>query len=347
MIRVYWSNYSDYMRAVWSRLSDACQMEIEVILSRPTSSRIPYREVPSEGVTLLEWDRQVSTESGGLAGVVVGGWSDSAYRKVARRASSTGIPVVLAMDTPFTGSVRQMAGRIVHRRFFASCDAALVASVRASCLASWLGFGDDRIRRGVYGYNTEISARSAVASTESAQVRTFLFVGRKEPVKGVPELLAGYDMYRRHVDKPWPLLMVGTGSLEPLVARAEGVRGYPFVQPDELSAIYCAGAVFVQPSRVEPWGVAQVEALACGLPVIATRNSALVDEILHDGFNAFIANSVQPELICEQLLRAHHTPQVELRRMQENAVGSVSAHTADRAALAWASALRGAGVSAG
>lgn len=57
---------------------------------------------------------------------------------------------------------------------------------------------------------------------------------------------------------------------------------------DELPALYAAADALVAPSRGEGWGLPQLEALSCGLPVIATAWGGTT-EFLHDGNSLQVA----------------------------------------------------------
>ena len=48
---------------------------------------------------------------------------------------------------------------------------------------------------------------------------------------------------------------------------------------ENLSKLYNISDVLAVPSRVEGFGLVAVEALACGLPVVATNNGGMVDFI--------------------------------------------------------------------
>jgi glycosyltransferase involved in cell wall biosynthesis len=49
------------------------------------------------------------------------------------------------------------------------------------------------------------------------------------------------------------------------------------VRADELGSLYCSADCFVLPTRGEGWGMPALEAMACGLPVIATAWSGLTE----------------------------------------------------------------------
>ena len=64
-----------------------------------------------------------------------------------------------------------------------------------------------------------------------------------------------------------------------------GLEGVHFLghQPQQVVArIYNATDVSVVPSRVEPFGLVAIEALACGTPVVATNAGGLPDFITDD-----------------------------------------------------------------
>jgi glycosyltransferase involved in cell wall biosynthesis len=66
------------------------------------------------------------------------------------------------------------------------------------------------------------------------------------------------------------LTFVGEGPLRPQLEGREGVRLVGAVPQAELPRLIAAADVVCQPSLVEPFGLATLEAMACGRPVVAT-----------------------------------------------------------------------------
>jgi rhamnosyl/mannosyltransferase len=118
-----------------------------------------------------------------------------------------------------------------------------------------------------------VAARAAAIRQEAAGQPLVLFVGRLVKYKGVDVLLEAM----RGV--PATAVIVGNGperaALEGAAQQA-GVAGrVKFLgeaAPDELAALYRACDLFVLPSvtRQEAFGVVQIEAMACGKPIIST-----------------------------------------------------------------------------
>ena len=102
--------------------------------------------------------------------------------------------------------------------------------------------------------------------------KTFLYVGRLEPMKGILLLL---DVLRG-LDKAFRLVVIGEGPLR------EAVRSYPFVkylgriEQRTLREHYIAADLFILPSLSENSPMTVLEAKACGCPVLA---SAVGDNI--------------------------------------------------------------------
>jgi glycosyltransferase involved in cell wall biosynthesis len=94
----------------------------------------------------------------------------------------------------------------------------------------------------------------------------FLYVGDAEPRKNLPVLLAGYAAYRAGATDPLPLVLAGTAR-----ATAPGVRVEERPTPGRLARLYGAAVALVHPALHEGFGMAPLEAMAAGTPVVAAR----------------------------------------------------------------------------
>jgi D-inositol-3-phosphate glycosyltransferase len=138
-------------------------------------------------------------------------------------------------------------------------------------------------------------ARRTLALPEAAPM--VLFVGRLQPLKGLDTLLRAVHLVRQH----YPTLhvrIVGGGvdegdpheaeELGRLRALAEHLGLTPHLaftkaQPQEtLAQYYAAADVFVMPSHYESFGMVVLEAMACGLPVVASRVGGLASTVVHE-----------------------------------------------------------------
>jgi glycosyltransferase involved in cell wall biosynthesis len=93
-----------------------------------------------------------------------------------------------------------------------------------------------------------------------------LFVGTAEPRKNLPVLIAAHR--RLGPDAPELVLAGPAGWGEPLEDRALRRAGY--LEDAELRSLVAGASCLVLPSRDEGFGLPALEALACGVPVVAS-----------------------------------------------------------------------------
>jgi glycosyltransferase involved in cell wall biosynthesis len=110
--------------------------------------------------------------------------------------------------------------------------------------------------------------------------RVILAVGRLVPYKGFDVLIRAM----RHVEAR--LLLIGAGPLAAELAALAAAAGVSqklsmLSRVSDLSPYFAAASLFVLPSltRAEAFGIAQVEAMAAGLPVINTDIDSGVPEV--------------------------------------------------------------------
>jgi glycosyltransferase involved in cell wall biosynthesis len=113
--------------------------------------------------------------------------------------------------------------------------------------------------------------------------RYLLHVGNHKPHKNAEGLLKAYQLLvqAERIDAP-PLVMVGGFSREGRLAKRacamgleDRVRCVGYVEQAELAAIYRGASAFVYPTLYEGFGLTVLEAMACGVPVIAGEVPAI------------------------------------------------------------------------
>jgi glycosyltransferase involved in cell wall biosynthesis len=123
--------------------------------------------------------------------------------------------------------------------------------------------------------------------------RRILFVGNLLPVKG-PTVLAKATKQLQDVD----LIFVGSGPEKITMGRCLGARPH-----DEIPLWMNACDLLCLPSLNEGLPNVALEALACGLPVVASRVGG-IPEIVRDGANGFLVPPSAPDALAEALCRA-------------------------------------------
>jgi D-inositol-3-phosphate glycosyltransferase len=138
--------------------------------------------------------------------------------------------------------------------------------------------------------------------------KNILFVGRLEPLKGLDVLFkAVASLEDTH---SITLNVVGgdenseeKARLQDLARRmklTESVRFVGSVGQDELPVHYNAADVCVLPSHYESFGLAALEASACGRPVVASEVGGL-PTIVQSGSTGFLVPAKQSDVMAERL----------------------------------------------
>jgi glycosyltransferase involved in cell wall biosynthesis len=122
-----------------------------------------------------------------------------------------------------------------------------------------------------------------------------------------------------------PLRVVGEGPERARLARLAGPRTELLgrVDGDRLLYLYRTAICFLQPG-IEDFGIAAVEALACGTPVVALAEGGVLD-IVVDGEHGFLFTDPSPEGIAAAIDKAR---QMEFNSM--NLRGRAEFFSADR-----------------
>jgi D-inositol-3-phosphate glycosyltransferase len=151
--------------------------------------------------------------------------------------------------------------------------------------------------------------------------RLFVFVGRLERLKGVDLILralARITADGRHQDVR--LLVLGEdsgvggvsekGRLQEM-ARELGIAGrvdfLGSVAQPRLATYYAAAEAALMPSYTESFGLAGLEAQACGTAVVAGRGAGLAS-VLRDGVSGFLVDRQDPELYASVMRRLLEEP---------------------------------------
>jgi glycosyltransferase involved in cell wall biosynthesis len=139
-----------------------------------------------------------------------------------------------------------------------------------------------------------------------------LFVGRVGPAKGIQYLLQAWQELQLPDAE---LLLVGMNQFpENWLSRYSDIFRYvPSVPHASLNQYYNSANVLVFPSLLEGFGLVLLEAMACGIPVITTSNTAGSD-IITDGIEGFIVPIRDVEALKEKLEWCYCHPQ-ELAEM--------------------------------
>jgi glycosyltransferase involved in cell wall biosynthesis len=135
-----------------------------------------------------------------------------------------------------------------------------------------------------------------------------LTVARLHPYKGLEDLIRAMSI----VAKSLPgvvLYIMGKGpsgpDLKKLVGDLQLEKTVRFVETPvpntRMPPVYSSCDVYVQPSVVEPYGIAVLEAMGCGRPVICSRVGGMTDTV-DDGVTGFLVPPANSGALVEKIL---------------------------------------------
>jgi len=217
-----------------------------------------------------------------------------------------------------------------------------------------LGFPADRITYGHMAADVRGLQQSSAAVTpeqvsglraqHELEGLVFLFVGRFIPLKGIRELLTGWQIFRKQSVQPATLLLVGDGpQREELMhycreRKIAGVRFAGAVDCDTVALYYKCVDALVMPTLEDNWSLVVPEAMACGLPILCSRYNGCWPELITPAngwvFDPLVSSDIVKVLTEALLFRTR------LAQMGEVSRGIVNAHTASDAATAIYEATR-------
>ncbi len=297
---------SGYMSACWKALAADPAVDLLVCTQRPsTSGDAPFDPKLVDGVNTVMVDPERMNDPRALLGPVtdfrpdvlaIGGWFVPAFNALAYEKTLAHVPRILAIDRPRETLLKDWAHRLRRGSYLRRFDRVFVTGERCWQFARFLGFADAQIRRGTYGvdYNALSPLLDRRAAAPGGWPRSFLFMGRYIPVKGLDVLVNAYRTYRSSVADPWPLTTCGAGEQKGMLAGVEGIRDLGFVQPAGQQDVLAQAGVFVMPSRFDPWPLVIVESCAAGLPVVCSSACGSAVELVRPYANGIVVPTDDP-----------------------------------------------------
>ncbi|GAB4539769.1 MAG: hypothetical protein Fur002_05430 [Anaerolineales bacterium] len=166
-----------------------------------------------------------------------------------------------------------------------------------------------------------------------------IFSGRLAPAKNVQNILEALPLIHEKIPAA-QIHLLGAGESRPaLEARAsalhiaDAVHFHGNVSHEEVMKALAQSHCFVFPSAREGFPKSVLEALACGLPVVAS-NTSVIPQLLSNGCGVVLPD-VSPQAIAQAVLNLAAQPQDAWRRMSALAMESARRYALE----AWGAAI--------
>jgi glycosyltransferase involved in cell wall biosynthesis len=190
------------------------------------------------------------------------------------------------------GSTRRLFQALARLEARNARNADIVLADSAYCqdaIVRHYGIPADRIRLVPEGIDLARWQRIAAQTPHQSDGATILCVARQYPRKHVADLLRAMPQVRRDVPSAHAVIIGDGPEHAPLRALAAELGLGDAVQflgaiadDDEVARWYRHADLFCLPSVQEAFGIVFLEAMASGLPVVATR-AAAIPEVVPDG----------------------------------------------------------------
>jgi 1,2-diacylglycerol 3-alpha-glucosyltransferase len=242
---------------------------------------------------------------------------------------------VIIMDNARLADVpRSVIVNWVKRRIYANVDAIFIPAPSHVPDYEFWGIPRERMLFGLNAVDNAFFAQSSEKAREDkSRLRAewnlpekfLLGAGRQVPKKNWKALLQTWALFKlRHPVSSMNLILIGNGPDRPELERMVHGQAIPdvhfrdFADQEELASLYGLAHALVLPSLYgETWGLVINEAMAAGLPVLASRECGCAETLVQDGINGwrFSAGDIEEMAAC--LARLDALSQEEWLRMGE------------------------------
>jgi glycosyltransferase involved in cell wall biosynthesis len=150
-----------------------------------------------------------------------------------------------------------------------------------------------------------------------------LAVGTVQPRKNLVTLVEAMKILRDRGEGSFQLVVAGVRGwknteLDETIRRLdltrEDIRFLGLVPEEDLPMLYSGSWLFVFPSHYEGFGLPLVEAMACGVPVVASNTSS-IPEVVEDA--ALLVPPTQPEAFAEAILRVRRDKELRAAMIEK------------------------------
>lgn len=269
---------------------------------------------------------------GAYDALIVFGWGDLTSWLAFAGASFTGVPWVLYGDSIILyedgkGWLKQQVKRFVLGTLFKKTPAFLTMGKLNRLYYRRYGASPDKFFFMPYPVDNQFfHERAMSARRRREELRAqhgipcgavlVLFVGKLVARKRPQDLLAALQILQPSIPE-LAIAFAGEGelrvSLESRISGLKNIHMLGFKNQTKLPEVYGMADVLVLPSSEENWGLVLNEAMASGLPVIASDKTGASADIVKSGENGFVYRCGDIDALAEAIRKLATDPELRQR----------------------------------
>ena len=235
---------------------------------------------------------------------VSSGWSDRSYMRLLIKCYKQKIPIVVVSDSRSCDKSRSTIKELIKRSLTRGYHSCLAAGKESKAYLMELGFSNSAIFQ-PWDVVDNLFFETASINKNINLSPHFLCVSRFLERKNHITILKSYAKYQSNNGK-FGLQFIGSGPLESRIRdiikklpNPDLVTIKPFQQLHELSVSYKEAYAFILASTQDTWGLVVNEAMASGLPCIASNACGCTTDLITNNVSGFTFNPLDSDRLTE------------------------------------------------
>jgi len=294
-----------YRRRKWEIDMSECNFEYEVL----SSKKIPYHDPEKASFTYSDLHRVIQKEN---PSVIISNGFSIATTKLWLRSWFQSTPYIIWSEAISRRNESVSLLRRIHRKILSRKAFGFIAcGTKAKEYLISLGSDEKKITIGMSTVDTEFFRKEAEKIRSdlktSVSKRHLLYIGHLTKGKRIDQLFETIKVLSGK-RKDFVLELVGDGAesenLKTLAEQLnieEFVRFEGFRQKADLPKYLSIADCFVFPSEYDVWGLVLVEAMAAGLPCIASIHAGATYDLIQEGVTGFAMDFSEVEKVAEKI----------------------------------------------
>lgn len=244
--------------------------------------------------------------------IVIGGYSTPTGMLAIKYLNRKRIPFILSVDGGLVPKHENMLKKNIKKHFISSANYWLSTGKLTNEYLMHYGARSSDIY--IYPFTTMFESdllKKIITKEEKKNYKEKLNIKENTVILAVGSFIygKGFDVLLnacKQIGSDFGVYFIGGEPTEEYLSLKEklGLNNVHFIgfkSKEELKEYYLASDLFVLPTREDVWGLVINEAMANGLPVITTNKCVAGVELVKDGWNGFIVDVDDSEMLSKRI----------------------------------------------